>query len=250
MTRQRVVFAFLFTFFICGTVPPLAKAQSSSGTGTSSSASTSQSSASIHAQLGQTYQKPTNGQKLKNYIFDAFGPYAILGSAAAAGINQASGDKINGTGSGNPPEWGGGAQAYAQRFGSKYGINITATTARYLMAEVLREDTIFYRCDCSGVGHRLKHALVSTVAARHGDDGRYRFSFSKLAAPYAGTMTAALGWYPSRYEPSDGFRMGNFLLLSYAGLNIAKEFIYGGPHTLMARTPLKHVTGSDKDSNR
>jgi hypothetical protein len=246
MKRRRVVLAFLFTLFVCGAVPPLAKAQSSSGTGTSSSASTSQSSASIHAQLGQTYQKPTNGQKLKNYIFDAFGPYAILGSAAAAGINQASGDKINGTGSGNPPEWGGGAQAYAQRFGSKYGINITATTARYMMAEVFREDTIYYRCDCSGVSHRLVHALMSTVAARHGDDGRYRFSFSNLAAPYAGTMTAALGWYPARYDPSDGFRMGNFLLVSYAGLNVAKEFIYGGPHTLAAHTPLKGVTGSNK----
>jgi hypothetical protein len=246
MNTQRVMMAFLFTFFVCGAVPPLAKAQSSSGTGTSSSAS---QSASSHAQPGQTYQKPTNSQKIRNYIFDSFGPYAILGAAAAAGINQASGDKIHGTGSGNPPEWGGGAEAYAQRFGSKYGINITATTARYLMAEVFREDTIYYRCECSGVSHRLAHALMSTVAVRHGDDGHYRFSFSNLAAPYAGTMTAVLGWYPSRYEPSDGFRMGNYALLSYAGLRVAKEFIYGGPHTLMARTPLKHVTGSDKDSS-
>ena len=244
MKRQRVVLAFLFTFLVCGTVPPLAKAQSSSGTGTSPSAS--QSSAPNHAQPGQTYQKPTGGDKLKNYLFDAFGPYAIFGSAVAAGINQASGDRINGTGSGSPPEWGGGAEAYAKRFGSNYGINVTATSARYLMAEVFREDTIYYRCDCSGVSHRLVHALMSTVAARHGDDGRYRFSFSNLAAPYAGTMTAALGWYPSRYDPSDGFRMGNYLLATYAGLNVAKEFIYGGPHTLMAHTPLKDVTGSNK----
>lgn len=245
MKMQRVVMAFLFTFVVCGSFPPLAKAQSSSGTGTAS-ASASQSSTPTHAQPGQTYQKPTEGQKFKSYLFDAFGPYAIIGSAVAAGINQASGDRINGTGSGTPPEWGGGAKAYFERFGSNYGINITATTARYLMAEAFREDTIYYRCDCSGVSHRLVHALMSTVATRHGDDGHYRFSFSNLAAPYAGTMTAALGWYPSRYEPSDGFRMGNYLLVSYAGLNVAKEFIYGGPHTLMAHTPLKHVTGSDK----
>jgi hypothetical protein len=115
-----------------------------------------------------------------------------------------------------------------------------------MFAQVLREDTIYYRCECSGFSHRLVHSLWSTVAARHGDDGHYRFSVSNLAAPYAGTMTAALGWYPGRYEPSDGFRMGNYLLLSYAGLNVAKEFIYGGPHTLMAHTPLKGVTGSNK----
>ncbi len=69
---------------------------------------------------------------------------------------------------------------------------------------------------------------MSTLATRHGDDGHYRFSVSNLVAPYAGTMTAALGWYPGRYEPSDGFRMGNYLLVSYAGLNVAKEFILRG----------------------
>src|SRR5579864_8533258 len=92
MKMQRVVMAFLFTFVVCGAAPPLAKAQSSSGTGTSPS--TSQSSAPSHTQPGQTYQKPTNGEKVRNYLFDAFGPYAIIGSAVAAGINQASGDRV------------------------------------------------------------------------------------------------------------------------------------------------------------
>jgi hypothetical protein len=61
-------------------------------------------------------------------------------------------------------------------------------------------------------------------------------------------MTAVLGWYPSRYEPMDGFRMGNFLLLDSAGINVAKDFIWGGPHTLMARTSLKGITGSKPKS--
>ena len=241
MKMQRVILAVMLTFFVCGAVPPLAKAQSSSGTGASSTTSSTTS-----VQPGQTYVRPSGRQKFHNYLFDSFGPYAILGSAIAAGINQASGDRINGTGSGTPPEWGGGAQAYGQRFASNFGINLTATSARYLMAEVFREDTVYYRCECSGFSHRLVHSLWSTLATRRGDDGHYRFSFSNLAAPYAGTMTAALGWYPGRYEPSDGFRMGNYLLATYAGLNVAKEFIYGGPHTLAAHTPLKHMTGSDK----
>src|ERR1700749_335727 len=128
MKMQRVVMAFLFTFFVCGAFPPLAKAQSSSGAGSSSSTANSQSPAPTHAQPGQTYQKPSNAQKFRNYIFDGFGPYAILGSAVAAGISQASGDRINGTGSGTPPEWGGGTGPYFERFASNYGINITATT--------------------------------------------------------------------------------------------------------------------------
>jgi hypothetical protein len=32
--------------------------------------------------------------------------------------------------------------------------------------------------------------------------------------------------------------MGNYLLGAYAGLNVAKEFIYGGPHTLVKNVPL------------
>lgn len=244
MKMQRVAVV-VMAMAMWGTLPPLAMAQSSSGTGASQTPS-SQSSASSHVQPGQSYRKPTNAQKFRNYLFDSFGPYALIGSAAAAGINQASGDRINGTGSGSPPEWGGGTGPYFERFASNLGINLTATTVRYGLAQLLQEDTIYYRCECSGFSHRLVHSLWSTVAARRGDDGHYRISFSNIAAPYAGTMTAALGWYPSRYDPSDGFRMGNYLLLSYAGVNIAKEFIYGGPHTLMARTPFSHLTGSDK----
>jgi hypothetical protein len=53
-------------------------------------------------------------------------------------------------------------------------------------------------------------------------------------------MTAALGWDLSRFGPKEGFRMGNYLLLSYVGQNLAKEFIYGGPHTLVRNMPMMH----------
>jgi len=32
-----------------------------------------------------------------------------------------------------------------------------------------------------------------------------------------------------------GLRMGDYALLAFVGGNIAREFIYGGPHTLFAR---------------
>jgi hypothetical protein len=225
MKMQRVA-ATLLTTVTLGVLPPLAKAQSSTGQGPSTPS---------HTQPGTTYTKPTHEEKLKRYLFDAFGPYAIIGAAGAAGVNQASSHRIDGRGTGTPPEWGGGAGAYFQRFASNYGINITANTSRYVLGELFREDTSYYRCECSGFSHRLGHALISTVTARHGEDGRYRFSFPNLSAPYAGTMTAALGWYPNRYNASDGFRMGNYALATYAGINVAKEFIYGGPHTLTSR---------------
>ena len=36
-----------------------------------------------------TYVRPTQATKLRNYVFDAFGPYPIAGAAVIAGIGQA-----------------------------------------------------------------------------------------------------------------------------------------------------------------
>jgi hypothetical protein len=53
-------------------------------------------------------------------------------------------------------------------------------------------------------------------------------------------MTAVYGWYPDRFNAKDGFRMGNYTLLGYAGANVAREFIWGGPHKLLSRTHVHH----------
>jgi len=101
------------------------------------------------------------------------------------------------------------------------------------MAEILREDAVYYPCGCRGFFHRIRHAVVSTVTARHGEDGHTTFSISGLASPYAGTMTA-LAWYPGRYGVKDGFRMGNYNLAIVAVENLALEFVYGGPHSMFS----------------
>ncbi len=49
---------------------------------------------------------------------------------------------------------------------SNFGINLVTQTTRYGLAEVFHEDTLYYRCECDGFGHRLEHALISTVTAR------------------------------------------------------------------------------------
>jgi hypothetical protein len=236
---------------------PLAKAQSASGSGTPAQSQTqtptqtappsSASSSSVNVQPGLTYRRPTNGEKLKNFAFDAFGPYAFIGSAATAGIQQwdTAGNSHNP--SGIPPDWGQGWDSYGARFGSDFGINLVTQTARYTMAEILHEDTIYYRCECTRFIPRIEHALISTVTARRGDDGHRVISFSQIAAPYAGTEAAALLWFPNRYDAMDGFRMGNYNLLIQGGLNLALEFIYGGPHTLLSRhhvPVLSNATGS------
>jgi len=190
-------------------------------------------------QTDLTYVRPTEKTMLRNYAFDAFGPYSIASAGIAAGINQAEN---------TPPEWGQGAKGYGKRFASDFGIAAVTTTTRYALAEVFHEDTLYYRCECKGLFPRLKHSVISTVTARRGNDGHRVFSVPALVAPYSGTMTAVYGWYPDRYGYKDGFRMGNYAVLVYMGGNIAREFLYGGPHSLLFRTHRKNGHGTPDPS--
>jgi hypothetical protein len=180
------------------------------------------------------YSRPTEKTKFRNYVFDAYGPYPVVAAGFAAGVNQ-----LNNT----PPEWHQGAEGFGRRFGSDFGIAVASTTTRYALSEAFKEDALYYRCECQGVLPRLGHAAFSTLTARRGQDGHRVFSVPALIAPYAGSMTAVYGWYPDRYGAKDAFRMGNYSLLIYAGGNIAMEFLYSGPHSLLSRVHLGKTHG-------
>jgi hypothetical protein len=231
MKMRRVMLLVLLVAGLAG-LPVPAKAQSladsrdSSGTTVASTAP---------AQPDLTYARPTQTTKIHNYLFDAFGPYPIVGAALAAGVNQVYNA---------PPEWKQGAEGYGKRFGSDFGIAAVSTTTRYALADAFREDTLYYRCECKGVFPRLGHAVISTFTSRRGDDGHRVFSFPALVAPYAGTMTAVYAWYPGRYDAKDGFRMGNYSLLGYVSGNVALEFIYSGPHSWISRMHLDNRHGA------
>jgi hypothetical protein len=187
-----------------------------------------------------TYNPPTQGTKIHNYAFQAFGPLPIGVAAVEAGIDQEDN---------SPPEWKQGAAGYSRRFGSDFGTNLVSTTTRYTLSEAFREDALYYRCECRGVFPRLGHAVISTLTARRGENGRRVFSVPALLAPYAGSMTAVYGWYPSRYGAKDALRMGNYTMLGLAGANVSLEFLYSGPHSLLGRMHLNNTHGAP-DSGR
>jgi len=186
-----------------------------------------------------SYVRPSEKTKFRNYIFDAFGPYPIIGAAIAAGINQASNA---------PPEWGQGGEGYGKRFGSDFGILAISTSTRYGLSEIFREDTLYYRCECKGFGPRLSHALISTFTARRGEDGHRVFAIQNLIAPYAGTMVGVYAWYPDRYDARDAFRLGNYSLIGYAAENVGLEFIYQGPHSLLSKLHMNNPHAAPPDS--
>jgi hypothetical protein len=217
----------LFTITGLGVLPPHGSAQSTVEARASSLVADDSALPTIkHEQPDPAYRRPTEEMRLRTYLFDAFGPYSILGSALVAGVNQSES---------TPPEWAQGAGAYGRRFESSLAIAGITTTTRYALAKALHEDTVYYRCECKGFFRRFRHAMISTVTSRRGAEGHRRLSFPALVAPYAGTMTAVYAWSPERYGAKDALRMGNYNLLAFAGENVALEFIYGGPHTFFSR---------------
>jgi len=227
---RRAMLLFSIAAF-AASLPVTARSQSLLDSADSSG--TQASTAPVQRDL--TYVRPTQRIKIYNYLFDAYGPYPIAGAAFGAGINQANN---------TPPEWNQGAEGYAKRFGSDYGIAAVGTTTRYALSEAFKQDAMYYRCECRGLFPRLSHAVISTLTARRGDDGHRVFSFPALVGPYAGSMTAIYGWYPNRYGAKDAFRTGNYSLLAYAGGNVALEFFYSGPHSLLHRMHLSNAHGS------
>ena len=227
-TRRSVVP--LLAILALAVLPVRTRSQALSSSGDSGSAARTTS-----AKPELTYVRPTQKTKVNNYVFDAIGPYPLVGAALAAGVNQWT-DSV--------PEWNQGIKGYSRRFGSDFGIAAISTSARYGLAQAFRQDTLYYRCECNGVLPRLRHAAISTLTGRQGEDGHRVFSVPALAAPYAGSMTAVYGWYPNRYGFKDGFRMGNYSLLLELGGNIGLEFFYSGPHSLLSRMHLSNGHGA------
>jgi hypothetical protein len=229
--KIRTIMPGLLVIANLAALPVLAKAQSLLDSGNSSGPVAS----TTPAQLSLMYTRPTQATKIRNYLFDAFGPYPIVGAAFTAGFGQATN-----IGRG----WGHSPGGYGRRFGSDFGIAAISTTSRYALSEAFKEDTLYYRCECQGVLPRLRHAVISTLTARRGEDGHRVFSFPALVAPYAGTMTAVYGWYPRRYGARDALRMGSYSMVGYVAGNIGLEFLYSGPHSLLTRMHLNNGHGA------
>jgi hypothetical protein len=215
---------------VCGTAQELAASGSSPAPDTRKPDTRTATS-----QTYLIYVQPTQTRELHNYLFDAFGPYPIAVASVSAGIDQMDN---------SPPEWSQGASGYGRRFGSALGIEAVSTTTRFALSEALRQDPLYYRCECSGVFPRLGHAVVSAFTARTGEDGHQVFSVPALVGPYAGSFTAVYAWYPNRFGAKDALRMGNYSLLEYVGGNVALEFLFTSPHSWLSRMHLNSRHGA------
>ncbi|HVA72488.1 MAG TPA: hypothetical protein VNF02_05195 [Candidatus Limnocylindrales bacterium] len=200
----------LWLFAVAGIFAMPAMAQQRQNTNAASSQR--QADVSIRA---RAYGRPNFHERLHAYALGTFGPLKLSELAMGSAISDA--DNV-------PPEWRQGWGAYGQRFASDVGSAAIGGTTEFALGEAMHLDTRYYPCDCKGIWPRVRHALLSTITARAGEDGHRVFSIPSVAAPYASAFST-LAWYPSRYGPEDSFRTGNYNLLDSFGQNIALEFL-------------------------
>ncbi|HUH62427.1 MAG TPA: hypothetical protein VLZ50_05490 [Terracidiphilus sp.] len=229
---MRLRWTTFFALSVAGLAPPLSAQTSSLPDAPAARFAPSNPSAA-----GQAYTPPTQKQLFRDYLFGVAGPYPIFTASASAGIHMATD---------SPPEWGQGASAFGKRFASSIGIGTVETTTRFGLGAALKEDTLYYPCECKGVWPRVGHAIFSSFTARRGADGHRVFSIPALAAPYAGTITGTYAWYPSRFGIEDALRMGDNGFFSYVGGNIAIEFLEGGAHPLLEKIHLPIPSGASR----
>lgn len=161
------------------------------------------------------YAFPDGKQQFRNYLFNGFGPPALISTAIGAALDQ---NKPA------PPEWDSGAEGYGERYGFRYGMNLIDASTKYSLGALTHEDVAYHRCNCRGFFPKSAHAIVSTLTAKT-RSGNTIFSVPALVSPYAGSFAAFNAWYPSRYEPADAFRIGSTSFMFKVVGNFVAEFI-------------------------
>ena len=162
----------------------------------------------------KTYVFPTNRERFDRYVKDTVGPFRLVRTAAAAGLDQWSD---------TPEEWEQGMKGYGKRFASSFGRSAIQQTVTYGLDEAFGLDTGFQKSNREGFGPRFKHAFLETITSRTKSGNRV-LSAPRLVGVYTGSIVAAETWYPERYSYKDGLRSGTTTLLTNFGINLVREF--------------------------
>ena len=162
------------------------------------------------------YVRPSSEKRLKRYLNNAVGPFALIGVGFASAIDQA--DK-------KPPEWKRNANGFARRFGSNLGESVIQETVTYGLDETFKLDAHFYRSQKRDFSARFKNALLTSFTGRTAN-GKRVFDPSRIVGTYTGSLIAVNTWYPKRFNSQDGFRRGSQALAFSVGFNFLNEFLF------------------------
>jgi hypothetical protein len=165
--------------------------------------------------------------KLRFHAEQTYGPWAIAGSAAYAGILHA----ID-----TPEEWGHGPAGYGKRLASTAaGAGIHGALA-FGLDSALHQDPRYYPSHSTGFWRRTGHALRGTMLTRK-DQGGETLSTWRLGSAY-GAAYLSNQWYPRRLNTVRlGFLQGSLTLGFDLARNLASEFRQDIKRAISRRKP-------------
>jgi hypothetical protein len=150
------------------------------------------------------------------YIASSLGPEGVLTAALSAAFDQVRN---------SPENWGGGSVGYSKRWVSDYAESAIGDTTKYGVARLLHQDPSFQRCQCTGFGPRLGHAVSSVFKARN-RDGEWVLSPAVAAGIVTSNVIPAATWYPYENGVSDGLKHAGTSLASKIGVRVFREFVH------------------------
>ena len=152
---------------------------------------------------------------LHKYVLSTLGANGALHATLASSLDQIRH---------SPEEWGTGADGYAKRWVSEFATSAVGNTTKYSVARVLHHDPSFARCKCTGVGPRLRHALIAPLMART-RDGREVLSPATVAGLAAENIIPAATWYPAPHGARDGAVNALSGFMVKAASDVIHEFV-------------------------
>ncbi|HLY19147.1 MAG TPA: IPT/TIG domain-containing protein [Bryobacteraceae bacterium] len=152
--------------------------------------------------------------KLRYHARGLYGPWALAGTGAYAGILQ----ELNA-----PREWGQGGAAYGRRVASTEAAAVIHTVLAFSLDSALREDPRYFRSSRKGMFRRVADAARGTFLTRT-DVGGETVSTWRLGSAYGAAILSNL-WYPDRLDTMRlGFLQGTVRVGFDLVTNISSEF--------------------------
>jgi hypothetical protein len=156
----------------------------------------------------------TPGEKARLALKNTIGARAIGNRLLSAGLDQWRG---------YPEEWGGGMDAFGQRFASRMGRLAIRNSIRLGTDVALKIDPRYDRCDCSGFLARTGHAWKRVIISRS-DSGNEMPAYSNFAGAYI-TPMITYTWYPVRMDTWGRRLDSGTTHLAWRGVtNMVREF--------------------------
>lgn len=143
-----------------------------------------------------------------------FYPRALAGMVLLSGFDQLRTQ---------PEEWGGGAEGYGLRLGSRVGQRAVRNAIQLAGDVAFRTENRYDFCACTRFMPRLGHAWKRVIVA-HKDDGGDTVAFARITSSIA-TPWVTHNWFPDRLNTTGRkFSSGSANLALRGVSNMVSEF--------------------------